>query len=84
MKNFQTVLDATDTAMNSFGSATRENERAMDSIAGRIGLLKAEFQDLATNVIDSELVKSLLNLATNILSSLNTSFGRTLIQIGLN
>lgn len=83
MNNFDHAVKATETSMNSAGSAAQENARYMESLDARASQLKATFQDLANNVIDDELVGSLLDLANNALSALNTGFGQTLVQIGL-
>lgn len=83
MNNFDHAVKATETSMNSAGSAARENARYMEGLDARVSQLKATFQDLANNVIDNELVGSLLDLANKGLSVLNTGFGQTLVQIGL-
>lgn len=83
MNNFDHAVKATETSMNSAGSAARENARYMEGLDARASQLKATFQDLANNVIDDELVGSLLDLANNVLGALNTGLGQTLTQIGL-
>lgn len=83
MSNFNTAIEATATAYNSAGSAARENARYMESLEARTQALKATFQDLANNVIDNELVSSLLNLANGALKLLNTDVGTFITQVGL-
>ena len=80
MNNFDHAVEATETAMNSAGSATQENQRYMESLEAKTQQLKATFEDFANNTIESELVKSLLNLANNVLSALNTEVGQTVTQ----
>lgn len=80
MSNFSTAVEATETALNSSGSAAQENSRYMESLEAKTQQLKATFQDLANNVIDSELVKSILNLTNSLLELANTSFGAFIIQ----
>lgn len=83
MNNFNTTLAATETALNSAGSAAKENAAWMESLAAQTNNLKATFQDLANNVIDSELVSSILTLANEALSLLNSDIGTTITQWGL-
>lgn len=80
MSNFSTAVDATATAMNSAGSASEENARAMESLEAKTRQLKATFEDFSNNVIESDLVKSILDLANNALSALNTETGATITQ----
>lgn len=83
MQNFSTAADATSVALNSAGSAARENNAYMEGLEAKTNLLKATFQDLANNVIDSQLVKSLLDLANAFLSLLNTPVGTFITQVTL-
>ncbi len=83
LSNFTDVQKAYTLAVESSGSAMKENEAYMESLSARTNNLKATFQDLANNVIDDELVGSLLDLANNALGALNTELGQTLVQIGL-
>ncbi len=83
MNNFQHAIDATATAENSAGSAAKENEAAMQSLEKQTNLVKAEFQDLANNIIDKELISSILNLVKNAIALLNTGVGRTVTRFTL-
>ena len=83
MNNFQVAIDATATAMDSAGSAMKENSSYMESLEAQTTQLKATFQDFANNVIDKELVSSILTLANDILGVLNTETGKTITQWGL-
>ena len=80
MNNFQVAIDATATAMDSAGSAMKENTSYMESLEAQTTQLKATFQDFANNVIDKELVSSILTLANNALGALNTEGGKTITQ----
>lgn len=80
MNNFQVAIDATATAMDSTGSAMKENTSYMESLEAQTTQLKATFQDFANNVIDKELVSSILTLANNALGALNTEVGSTVTQ----
>lgn len=83
MNNFQVAIDATATAMDSAGSAMKENTSYMESLEAQTTQLKATFQDFANNVIDKELVSSILTLANDALGALNTEGGKTITQWGL-
>ena len=83
MNNFQVAIDATATAMDSAGSAMKENASYMESLEAQTTQLKATFQDFANNVIDKELVSSILTLANDVLGLLNTETGKTITQWGL-
>lgn len=83
MNNFQVAIDATATAMDSAGSAMKENTSYMESLEAQTTQLKATFQDFANNVIDKELVSSILTLANDALGALNTETGKTITQWGL-
>ena len=83
MDNFDAALKAEATAMKSSGSAARENAAYMESLEAQTTQLKATFQDFANNVIDKELVSSILTLANDALGALNTETGSTITQWGL-
>ena len=83
MDNFEAALNAEETAMKSSGSAARENAAYMESLEAQTTQLKATFQDFANNVIDKELVSSILTLANDALGLLNTETGKTITQWGL-
>ena len=83
MQNFEHATDATATALNSSGSAIKENAAYMESLEAKTTALKATFQDLANNVIDDELVGAVLDLANGFLQLANTDLGRIVTQITL-
>lgn len=80
MDNFQVAIDATATAMDSAGSAMKENASYMESLEAQTTQLKATFQDFANNVIDKELVSTALTGLNNALEALNTPIGKTVTQ----
>lgn len=61
--NFSTAREALEVSANSAGSAMKENEKYLDSIAGRIEQVKASFEAFSTSVIDSGIVKALVSIA---------------------
>ena len=80
MNNFQVAIDATATAMDSAGSAMKENTSYMESLEAQTTQLKATFQDFANNVIDKELVSTALTGLNNALEALNTPVGKAVTQ----
>ena len=72
LSNFNTALEANEVALNSAGSAARENERAMESLSAKLRTVQSSFQTLANSVLDSDLVKFFLDLANAFLELLNT------------
>ena len=83
MNNFDHAIEATETALNSAGSAARENSRYMEGLEAKTNLLKATFEDLSNNVINSELIKSILDLSNGFLQLLNTPVGTFATQLVL-
>ena len=83
MNNFDHATEATKTSLNSAGSAIRENEAYQQSLEYQTQELKAEFQDLANNVIDKQLITSVLGLGEAFLKLANTGVGQLVTKIGL-
>lgn len=82
IENFELAEDVLNKSAHSAGSALQENEKYLDSINGKLGILKATFQELSANVFDSALIKGIvdsfrvflevLNLISSTLGSLPT------------
>lgn len=83
MNNFDHAVEATETALNSAGSAAQENSRYMEGLEAKTQAVKASFEALSNTVIDSGLVKSILDLAKGFLDLSNNGMGAFLIQSGL-
>jgi TP901 family phage tail tape measure protein len=81
MNNFGDAIKATQTALDSAGSATQENAKYMDSLQAHLTSLKKEFQDLATNTIQSQFIKSILDAGTAILKFANSDIGQAIIKM---
>jgi len=64
MLNWQTVEQASKTAMSSTNSAIIENEKYLSSLQGRLNLLSSALSKLAYDTINSQVLKSLIDLAT--------------------
>lgn len=80
MNNFDHAIDATNTALNSAGSAAKENEAYMAGLEAKVQALKQTFQELATNVINSDLVKTILDVV-NALLKLDNATGNIISKI---
>ena len=72
MDNFDTAIAATETALNSQGSAAQENERYMESFEGKLSNLKSTFQEFATSVLNSDAMKSALDVLNSVFSTLTS------------
>lgn len=72
LENFSDAEAALKTAQTANGSAMAENEKYLNSIQGKMTQLKATGQDLATQVLNSGLVKGILSLA----NALGTLLGK--------
>ena len=83
MNNFDHATEATKTSLNSAGSAMRENEAYQQSLEYQTNELKAEFQDLANNVIDKQVISGFLNLGQTLLKVGNTDIGQFITKVGL-
>lgn len=83
MNNFDHAVKATETSMNSAGSAAQENARYMEGLEAKTNQLKSTFQDLANNVIDDQLVGALLDLANGFLQLANSPIGTVVTQFTL-
>lgn len=82
MSNWSTAVDATTTAMESNGSASRENERVLDSIQGHIQRLNSEWEKLSQNLVQSSWIKSVVDIGAGILKLLNSGIGQLIIKMG--
>lgn len=83
LSNFNHVLDATQTAYNSAGSAAAENAIAVDSLAGKTQSLKAAFQDLSNAVVTNDMVKGFLDLLTKIVNAIDPTVARITLLTGV-
>ena len=71
LDNFSVAEEALKTSADSAGSALKENEKVLESIQGRINIMKASFETLSNNVISSDLVKAFVYAGTGMLDLLN-------------
>lgn len=82
MANWNQVAKATTTAYESMGSAQRENEKVIDSIAKKVEILRSEFQQLVIGKGGlQELAKNLLDIGIALLKFANSDTGKAIIKI---
>ena len=72
INNIEDAEAAAATAANSTGSAMAENEKYLDSIAGKLSKFQAQFQSLSTTLIDSSVPKGLIDAGTAAMSLFET------------
>lgn len=70
MENFEAAREATKTAYNSDGSASKELESYQKGIQYSLDKFQAQFQDLSTSFIDSDLFKGVIDSGTALLGIL--------------
>lgn len=86
LNNFETALAATETALNSEGSALNENAKYIDSIEGKVSNLKSAFEELSQTLISSDFIKFVVDLGTALLRIANSDgvkFITTMLSISL-
>lgn len=83
MNNFGHATKATETALDSAGSAAEENARYMGGLEAQTTAVKAEFESLANNVIPNELISAFLKAGKAILSFANTDLGAVMTRFAL-
>ena len=83
MSNFATATNASATALNASGSAAEENARYLESIEARATAVSAAFQQMSLKVVDSDLVKGILDIAKAFAQFGSTDFGSAITQITL-
>lgn len=69
LSNFDTAIKMVDTAENSFGSASAENEKHLDSLQGRIDVMTASLQAMSTAALDSDFLKGTVSGVTMLIDA---------------
>lgn len=83
MEAYQTKIDAATMARNSENSALEENAKVLDSIGGRLGLLKVASEEFWRSIIDANAVKGMVSALTYLISTFaNLSTILTLVGMG--
>lgn len=83
MRNYQTAVDATATALDSAGSASEENARYMKSMEGELKNLKRAWVDFSRKMISSDALKNTIHGLTNFVNFLTTDLGQSLVKAGV-
>ena len=82
MKNFEVAINATETAMDSAGSAEKENEKVLDSISKKLSILQSEFQQLVIGEGGlQEFAKTILDIGIGLLKFANSDIGKVVISV---
>lgn len=81
MTNFATASEAAATALNSTGSAAQENAKYMESIEAKVTAVSAAFQQMSLKIVDSDLVKGILDIVKAFAQLGSTNIGSTITQI---
>lgn len=68
LKNMSTAQEVVEAASNASGSAIKENETYLNSIEGHITTLKASFQELSSDFIDTGVVTSIVDIGNALLN----------------
>lgn len=79
MNNFDTAIDATATAMEAQGSASRENAKAIESLQGHLQNLKRAWEELSYKMISSDALKKGMDILTGTLEFLSSDAGQVVI-----
>lgn len=83
MRNYGTAIEATDTALDSAGSAAQENARYMDSMQGKLEELSSAWENFSRKIVNSDWLKKGMDVLTDILEALSTDVGQNIIKYGL-
>lgn len=67
LENFDIAEDALKESLGSAGSAMEENQKVIESVQGHINQLKASFEELSLALIDSGLIKGVVDFAKGLL-----------------
>lgn len=81
LNNYSSAVDSTTTALNSQGSAEKENAIHMQTAEAKLGTLKATTEELAYTMINSDSVKYFIDELTQLVSSLSQVDGKTIAFI---
>lgn len=72
MKNWGTAAKVVDEATKANGSSLRENEKYLDSIEGKIQAFQSAWEQLSYHVMDSDFIKGVIDLGTDLIKILDT------------
>lgn len=69
LENWDDAKKAMETAQKSAGSAEAELETALDSVQGKLSQFQATFQSFSETVLDSDLIKGIIDFGTSALDA---------------
>ena len=72
LTNFEDAEKALQTAAQASGSALAENEKYLNSIAGKLSVSQSKFESFSTDLTDSTYVKAMVDLGSILLTVLDT------------
>lgn len=78
LQNPEELKRAFEDANDASGSALKENEKYLDSIQGKIDQFNNSVQSLWSNLLNADLIKGIVEWATKIVKSLDTTKGKVL------
>ena len=76
LNNMKDLEGAYNDAIKAEGSALKENQAYLDSIQGRIDLFNNSVQTMWMNLLDTDVIKGIVNLGTEFIQFLDSSAGR--------
>lgn len=81
MNNFDTAIEATETAMNAQGSASKENAKALESLQGHLQNLKSAWEEFSHAMVSSDALKKGMDALADILHFLSSDAGQAVIKL---
>jgi TP901 family phage tail tape measure protein len=82
LNNFDQVNKAIQDQENSFQSAEKENSRYMESITAKVGALKAEWELFSSNLLDSNLIKGIIDFGRILLKITDNELTKFILTVG--
>lgn len=83
MNNFDTAIEATNTAMNAQGSAANENSKYLQSMQGHLQNLQSAWSEFANAMVKSSMLNKGMDILAEMLHFLSSDAGQAIIKIGL-
>lgn len=83
MNNFDTAIEATNTAMNAQGSAANENSKYLQSMQGHLQNLQSAWSEFANAMVKSSMLNKGMDILAEMLHFLASDAGQAIIKIGL-
>lgn len=80
MENYQSALKYAEVSANSAGTATQKYGAYLDGVEAHVNSLKATFESFSITLLNSDVVKGVVDAGSAILSVLNVLLGNDLVQ----